>query len=360
VTKLWISIVLASTLGLILANFVLARPANQQPPSSPEFSSLPASITTLHYARVLTTSDIPVYQTPEDASNGVDPVRWLAKGYFWVSLVHTQTVQVDETHWYMINEGEYIQADHLQFFTPSGFRGIERPGSATFAWIIFDTWTTAVPGEPPGDDSMVLRRYTIVPILGAQVVEDRIWYKVDEGRWVEQGMVGIVSPKPRPEGVGPNDKWIEIDLYEQTLAAYEGDEIVYATLVSSGLPYWRTVSGLFQIWVKVREGKMSGRDGFEDYYFLEDVPWSMYFSGAYALHGAYWHDRFGIRHSHGCVNISLMDAKWLFEWTTPEPKSDWTRSTEENVGTWIWVHDGHFIEDQVKNGLVEVPLVEVE
>jgi len=105
---------------------------------------------------------------------------------------------------------------------------------------------------------------------------------------------------------------------------------------------------------------MSGRDGFEDYYFLEDVPWSMYFSSAYALHGAYWHDRFGIRHSHGCVNISLTDAKWLFEWTTPEPKSDWTRATEENTGTWIWVHDGYFVEEQVRNGLAEAPIVELE
>jgi lipoprotein-anchoring transpeptidase ErfK/SrfK len=84
---------------------------------------------------------------------------------------------------------------------------------------------------------------------------------------------------------------------------------------------------------------MSGSDGQPDYYFLEDVPWTMYFHGAYALHGAYWHDRFGKVHSHGCVNLSLADAKWLFDWTSPAGRTGWSRATEEDLGTWVWVHE---------------------
>lgn len=131
--------------------------------------------------------------------------------------------------------------------------------------------------------------------------------------------------------------------FEQTLAAYEGDRMVYATLVSSGLPQWDTDSGLFRIFAKVKIAKMSGREGLADYYFLEDVPWAMYFNKDMALHGAYWHDKFGFKHSHGCVNLPPQDAKWLFDWTTPTiGDSNWTMVADRlnnTEGTWVWVHD---------------------
>lgn len=335
--KLGISIWISLILGLTTARLALAQAIDQPPLSGIPLAASSLS-TSLIYARVLT-GNVPVYQHPLHATTGISPVRLLDPGYVWVTLADIQPFQVDHTQWYLINQDEYVQADYLQIFQPSAFHGLERPSSEIFAWIVFDTWTATAPGVLPGNDSVLLKRYTIVSILDEQLFEDRIWYQVDEQHWVEQGMVGIIEPKPRPEGIPPGDKWIEIDLYEQTLAAYEGDEIVYATLVSSGLPYWQTQSGLFQIWVKVKQAKMSGRDGYPDYYFLEDVPWSMYFNHNYALHGAYWHDRFGIRHSHGCVNISLTDAKWLFDWTTPVGKTGWTRADEKNVGTWVWVHE---------------------
>jgi lipoprotein-anchoring transpeptidase ErfK/SrfK len=85
---------------------------------------------------------------------------------------------------------------------------------------------------------------------------------------------------------------------------------------------------------------MSGREGFPDYYFLQDVPWIMYFSGDVALHGAYWHDRFGAPHSHGCVNLSPKDAQWLFNWTAPTAGPyNWTLPKPEDQGTWVWVHN---------------------
>jgi lipoprotein-anchoring transpeptidase ErfK/SrfK len=113
-----------------------------------------------------------------------------------------------------------------------------------------------------------------------------------------------------------------VNLFEQTLAAYVGDRMVYATLVSSGLPGWNTPPGLFQVWQKVKAGKMSGAENRPDYYFLEDVPWSLYFNQDVALHGAYWHNSFGYKHSHGCVNLAPLDAKWLFEWA---PENLWVR-----------------------------------
>ncbi|MBI4790609.1 MAG: L,D-transpeptidase [Chloroflexi bacterium] len=208
-----------------------------------------------------------------------------------------------------------------------------------FAWVVFGVRPSAAPGARAASANPALPRYTRVTILQEQKVGEWMWYRVGENQWIEQRQLGIVQLAPRPAGVGAGEKWIDVNLFEQTLAAYEGDRMVYATLISSGLPLWPTPTGLARIWVKVTHNKMSGREGFPDYYFLEDVPWIMYFNRDVALHGAYWHDRFGTPRSHGCVNLSPKDARWLFAWTTPAPGAGvWTLPTPENPGTWVWVH----------------------
>lgn len=340
-TKLWASLFLTCLVSLAFSQETLAHSTYdnhadtfvvaQSPP--PENDPEPALI----YAKVLN-GVVPVYAHPIDAALGKAPVRWLEQGYVWVSLPEEPPLNIRDQLWYQINDNEYVQADNLQIFSPSTFHGTTSPHPNRFAWIVFDTWTSEKPGAGPGETKQWVKRYDIVNIITERRYKDRVWYKIANDHWVEQGKVGIVKAKPRPEGVDPTDKWIEVDLYEQTLAAYEGDRMVYATLVSSGLPYWQTVEGLFRIWGKNKQGKMSGSDGLPDYYFLEDVPWTLYFEGAYALHGAYWHDRFGIRHSHGCVNMPLADAKWLYDWATPTGDNNWAIANEENEGTWVWVH----------------------
>jgi lipoprotein-anchoring transpeptidase ErfK/SrfK len=145
--------------------------------------------------------------------------------------------------------------------------------------------------------------------------------------WVEQRLLGRVTPSAYPpEGV-ENGRWIEINLYEQTVSVYEKNRLVYATLVSSGLPGWWTRPGLFQITIKMQSDTMRG--AFEpdrsDFYYLEDVPWTMYFDQARALHGAYWHNGFGYPRSHGCVNLAPGDAQWIFNWAQD--------------GDWVYVWD---------------------
>lgn len=340
-TRLWLSLVFGLGLaGLgyqtVAANNLTERPVLPRAPLAPPAEVEERPLIT--YARVLT-GPVPIFSDPQHATLGLTPTRTLEPGYVWVTLASTQTVQLDDRLWYSINRNEFVPAEFLEVYQPSQFSGMQISVPKTFAWIVFDTWTAPAPGQPPGDESLLLTRYSLATIYDTQTVNERNWYQVGPDQWIEQGMVGIVSPKPRPKGIGPTDKWIEVDLYEQTLAAYEGDRMVYATLVSSGLPWWQTEQGLFQIWVKIREAKMSGREGYPDHYFLEDVPWTMYFNRDFALHGAYWHDRFGLQHSRGCVNLSLTDARWLYEWATPTHTSGWTLATEENPGAWVWVHD---------------------
>jgi hypothetical protein len=265
----------------------------------------------LTYAHVLT-NNVPLYRSPSDAAVGIAPTRSLGAGYVWVSLADPRPFAQDGQTWYKLNSDEYVRADYLAIYTPSTFHGVALPAhpDKPFGWIVSSMLKASfTPGAAPASDAPLLPRYTLVTIYEEKQVGDWIWYRVGDNRWIEQ-----------------------------TLAAYEGDRMVYATLLSSGLPGWDTDTGLFHIWLKAKTTNMSGQSGFPDYYSLEDVLWTMYFDRDIALHAAYWHDGFGFQHSHGCVNLPPQDARWLFDWATPTGETGWILPTDENPGTVVRVH----------------------
>jgi len=118
-----------------------------------------------------------------------------------------------------------------------------------------------------------------------------------------------VIPSPaEPWEIG-EARWIDVDLSEQTLTAYENGAAVRTTLVSTGLPQTPTPTGQFRIWIKFRTDDMEGPG-----YYIKDVPYVMYFYKGYGLHGVTWHGNFGHPMSHGCVNLPTEEAEWLFNW----------------------------------------------
>ena len=138
------------------------------------------------------------------------------------------------------------------------------------------------------------------------------------------------------------EKWIDISLGEQKLRAYEQSNLIYEFPISSGLPWTPTVKGIFNIWYKIQYTRMRGGSvEAGNYYDLPNVPFNMFFSGDYALHGTYWHNNFGHQMSHGCVNMRIPDAEKLFYWTTPVLAADKSiiRSNADNPGTKVVVHD---------------------
>ncbi len=121
------------------------------------------------------------------------------------------------------------------------------------------------------------------------------------------------SENGRPAVVGPNERWIDVDISSQTLVAYEGDTPVFNSLISGGTSQFPTVEGQFRTYMKYEQQTMNGYLlGYD--YFLPDVPYVMYFYNDYAIHGAYWHNNFGVPMSHGCVNMEPTEAGWLFNW----------------------------------------------
>jgi len=127
-----------------------------------------------------------------------------------------------------------------------------------------------------------------------------------------------VAPAPQVANEQPSEafpakgngvRWIDVNLSQQIVYAYEGDVIVNSFVVSTGTAQTPTVTGKYKIWIKLKSTTMSGPG-----YHLTNVPYTMYFYKGYGLHGTYWHNNFGTPMSHGCINLSIPDAEWLYYW----------------------------------------------
>ncbi|MCW5835795.1 MAG: L,D-transpeptidase [Labilithrix sp.] len=194
-----------------------------------------------------------------------------------------------------------------------------------------------------------LDRFTIAQLTGKSVtIEGRGYFETDEGWWLRDIDAAVTRPGPAPKNLAPGEKWIDVNLSTQSLVAFEGDKPVYATIVSTGRhddedksKDHRTVQGEFQIREKHIAATMEDDGASDGPYSIQDVPWIMYFEGGYALHGAFWHSRFGRERSHGCVNMTPYDAKNIFTWAGPDLPEGWhgVRATKENPGTRIVVHE---------------------
>jgi lipoprotein-anchoring transpeptidase ErfK/SrfK len=112
------------------------------------------------------------------------------------------------------------------------------------------------------------------------------------------------------------EKLITVDIANQTLTAWDNGQIVNQTKVSTGLRYTPTIRGSFKILRKVSAQDMRGHFPPNPPYFVKNVPSVMYFYGAYAIHGAYWHNNFGVPMSNGCVNVPVNFSNWLYEWSS--------------------------------------------
>jgi Uncharacterized protein conserved in bacteria len=158
---------------------------------------------------------------------------------------------------------------------------------------------TAVPTEEPA--SIQIPAVTETP--GSMVME-----VVADTPTSESGAPVPAAPE---YASGNGERWIDVDLTNQSVYAYEGDTVVNSFIVSTGTWLTPTVTGQYKIYVKIRSGNMHGPG-----YFLPDVPYIMYFYKGYGLHGTYWHHNFGTPMSHGCVNLQTDDAGWLFNWAS--------------------------------------------
>ena len=178
-----------------------------------------------------------------------------------------------------------------------------------------------------------------------QFFHGRLHFEVDGGKWLSDQDASRIDPAKRMPAWGKNgEKWLDINVTKQTLVAYEGERPVYATLISSGEaglddPAHSTATkrGIFRIHTKHLSTTMASDEVGEEFE-LRDVPYVQYFEDGYALHGAYWHDRFGVPKSHGCINLAPEDARRLFFFTEPQVPAGWHGRLLPLKGTVVFVH----------------------
>jgi hypothetical protein len=250
--------------------------------------------------------EVPKYDAPGGNVVGSIPV-----GFNFINATNTS---VDG--WLEIEGGGWIQRDLAISRQASYFTGVTLPPnwSQPFGWVLDTTgiYASLYPGGPYTKESgLIPLHYEIYSIYAEEVdSEGWKWYLVGPNQWVKQVYMAVIQPTERPENI--SGRWVSVDLFEQTLVAYEDDTPVFATLISSGLPGHETNLGTYNVWAAVPNDHMSGATGAPDAYALQNVPWVMYFDGGISLHGTYWHDTFGYRRSHGCVNLSISDARWVY------------------------------------------------
>jgi hypothetical protein len=284
------------------------------------------------YARLKENENTPVYATAEDAWKERSPVSSIeAGGLRFISYIDEAYLSGGEKpDAFQLRSGGWVAARNVKNRENAitRFQGLEftRTPLQPFGWVRpFNAYnpTKHTPGfaldDPTGNQLM---EYTVVKVYAQETVDGVDWLMIGPDEWIEKRLVSQVLPNTTPpEGV-TNGRWIEVNLYEQTVAVYQDHRLVYASMIATGQEPFYTRPGLFPIYKKLDTTPMSG--AFEadrsDYYQLQDVPWTMYYDKARALHGAYWRTRFGFPQSHGCVNLSPGDAQWLFNWAV---EGDW-------------------------------------
>lgn len=245
---------------------------------------------------------------------------------------------------------EVLPLDRLDPVRPSAFHGLELENGVDLPVVFVHARNAYLyHGDPHAARLTKGRRLgfrEVFPLSGRRVVVGGSRYlETRTGDWLlDERLIRVDRFRERPGWVRPGRTWIDVSILRQSLVAYEGDTPVYVTLVSTGIDglgdpekTHSTVRGQFLIHTKHVTITMSG-DEIGDEFDLRDVPFVQYFNEGYAIHAAYWHDGFGLPRSHGCINLSPLDARWLFDWTDPEVPADWHGAMSLDGGTLVTVH----------------------
>ncbi|MBL9013373.1 MAG: L,D-transpeptidase [Myxococcales bacterium] len=283
----------------------------------------------------------------DDIKSGVVARRVDDKTYVVVKG-KTKPVKLDGVTYVKTDQG-WIASRSLSWYSPSTYAGIDVTPQTSFSigWAVAKKPGAKIavrsapdPGAPKVRELAPRDLVTI-----AELSDDMA--RIGPGEWVEAIELRKPARVARPDGIGAAERWIDIDLDQQILVAYEGDVAVFVTVISSGRVFWETPTGIYRITGKEVKSRMQyqgnpdaapdderGREAWN----VADVPFSMRFRKNFALHGTYWHEGFGRPRSHGCVNLSTTDAKRLFDWVSPTAPAGWSNLEATGDGTPVRIH----------------------
>jgi hypothetical protein len=248
-------------------------------------------------------------------------------------------------------ELEIVPTDRLRPIQGSDFHGVRIGGMVTLPFaLVRQPGAHFVAYQRAGDrlvDGDIAPYREAVPLTGRQqFFHDVLHYETKDGRWLSDRDASRLDPaRKMPGWAVKGERWIDVNITKQTLVLYDGVKPVYATLISSGEagledPKHTTATkrGIFRIHAKHVSTTMESDEVGEEFE-LRDVPYVQYFDDdGHAIHGAYWHDKFGIPKSHGCINLAPEDARRIFYYTEPAVPDGWHGAFEPLHGTVVFIH----------------------
>lgn len=243
---------------------------------------------------------------------------------------------------------DVVPTDRLRPIQGSERRGVEIGKDIELPFAFVRTETARFKRYEKGKlvDAGAAPYWAALKLTGKQsFFQKRLHFETADGLYISDKDASRLDPAKKMPAWGKNgERWLDVNVSKQTLVAYDGTRPVYATLISTGEAGLEdpahtkaTKRGIFRIHTKHVSTTMDS-DAVGEEFELRDVPYVQYFEEGYALHGAYWHDRFGTPKSHGCINLTPEDARRLFFFTQPALPEGWHSVMQKLTGTVIFVH----------------------
>ncbi|MEY4577022.1 MAG: hypothetical protein RL701_1725 [Pseudomonadota bacterium] len=323
-----------------------AKPTPAPPTSEPVLKLVEGTPLPFRYAMVLIEEGalMPMWASVAALQDHAEPERQLSRGDTIALAPNPDIISFEGANYYVSVDGKVLQVKGThQVENFSRWQGVQLTAAThlPFGWVL--PLKAPVYAAPDGAKVDEVTQRTPLDILEEQTIGKNRWVRVGEARWMKEKHLNEVRKIVRPQGTGTNAQWFDVDLGEQVVVAYRGDQPEYATLTSSGHDPNHTPRGNYPIWGKVTSITMKSQEYDDIPYYVNHVPWVTFFQAHNALHGAYWHDRFGNTKSHGCVNLAPNDAKYIFDWLEPNLPHGWTsiRNWDLTQAPVAHVHNTH-------------------
>lgn len=276
----------------------------------------------------------------------------MVKGFY---IAVDRQFEWNKRQWYRSTKGLVAPVDRFHAAPGPTFKGVElsEEWSLPIGWVY--GWNKSRAQYRIDPETKVVRRsgsltrFSAVNLTGEELEVGKTTYvAAADGFWMRKRDLRIARPGSVPADLRPDERWLDVNITTQTVILFEGTRPLYATLISSGKKHndpkrdHSTPTGEWRIETKHITATMDGDGSASDLpYSIEAVPYVMYYHKSYAVHGAFWHQNYGVRMSHGCVNLSPLDAKYIFFNTDPPVHEGWhgAWSSADRPGSRVVIHE---------------------
>jgi hypothetical protein len=300
----------------------------------------------LPYAYARTIEDTPIYEVDESRERAIKPTSTMPSksGLAVVGSWEANDPEGDTHRLAMMTNGRFVDADKLKQASVSTFVGVELNSEVQLpvGFVVkhgVNTWKLE---GPTAEKQRELDVHTRLSLSGKfRTIGGIKYWELTDGSWVRhQDITTARKREDAPSFVSETRHWVDISVITGTAVAYEGMTPVYATLVSVGRDRLGgdleegkiTQRGEFEVIAKHATALNANVEGFANRVEMYDTPWTLELSSGQLMHGAYWHDRFGVEHGPGNIQLSPADARWFYQWATPEVPEGWHAVTDVPEG----------------------------